>query len=253
MSGVTSRAHDQEVMQLEKSLSKHNGSDVDGLGRSGGVSPEEGAPRAGRRHRRRMTREELAPEAREMIFRAAMLVIGQHGYAGATIERVTKAAGIAQGTFYLYFESRQALFDEILPYFGAQMLDFIRQRVRRSRDILDKEERGFRAFIDYMRSNPGFFRLLTEAKGAAPEAHSKHFEQITKPYVGALRRGLNSANIRHFGDGELEVVAYMLMAAREYLYLRYFERDTNDTGALDTVVRTYMGFVRKGFGLDGSQ
>ena len=44
--------------------------------------------------RRRLSREELAPEAREAILRAAMLVVGKHGYANATIARVTKVAEV---------------------------------------------------------------------------------------------------------------------------------------------------------------
>jgi len=54
---------------------------------------------------------EDTPEARDAIFAAAASVIGEHGYVGATIKRITEQAGIAQGTFYLYFDSRQALFE----------------------------------------------------------------------------------------------------------------------------------------------
>ena len=57
-------------------------------------------------------------------------MIGKHGYVGATIKRITDEAGIAQGTFYLYFESRQALFDTLLPRIGSDMLQFIRDRIQ---------------------------------------------------------------------------------------------------------------------------
>jgi AcrR family transcriptional regulator len=251
MAGTGKHADLLDVLQLQDPSRAHDGGHAEGLGRKNNNAERPAKVEASAHRRRRLTREELAPEARESIFRAAMHVVGNNGYAGTTIERITKTAGIAQGSFYLYFESRQALFDELLPHFGSQMLDFIRQRVTGSQDIFDKEERGFRAFVEYMIANPGFFRLLTEAKGAAPEAHSRHFEHVTKPYVNALRRGLKTADIMHFGDDELEVVAYMLMAAREYLYLRYFESDAGDAASLEAVVRTYMKFVRSGFGRDG--
>lgn len=222
-----------------------------GGSRNDAAKPGEQEPITSTRRRRRLTREELAPEAREALFRAAMEVVGKNGYANTSIARVTNAAGIAQGTFYLYFASRQALFDELLPHLGAQMLDFIRQRVAGARDIFDKEERGFRAFFEYMKANPGFFRVLTEATGAAPQAHARHFEQVTKPYVNALRRGLNAGDIKHFTDDELEAVAYMLMSAREYLYMRYLESGAGDAASLDAVVRIYMKFVSNGFSRDG--
>lgn len=200
------------------------------------------------RRRRRLTREELAPEAREAILRAAMEVVGEHGYANATIARVTNAAGIAQGTFYLYFDSRQALFDELLPDCGQRMLDFIRKRVSGARDIFEKEERGFRAFFEYMKANPAFFRILTEAAGAAPNAHARHFELVTRPYVETLRRAQRAGQMGDFGDGDLEAVAYMLMAAREYLYLRHIKNAKDERSSLEEAVQIYMKFVRRGLG-----
>ena len=36
------------------------------------------------------------------------------GYHDASIVKITEAAGVAQGTFYLYFDSKQAVFDELV-------------------------------------------------------------------------------------------------------------------------------------------
>jgi len=46
---------------------------------------------------------------------------------------------------------------------------------------------------------------------------------------------------------ELEVIAYMLMAVRFYLYLRFVKGDGGDGGRLpEWVTRTYMKFLRGG-------
>ena len=198
------------------------------------------------RQRRRLTREELAPGAREAILRAAMQVVGEHGYANATIARVTRVAGIAQGTFYLYFESRQALLDELLPHCGCDLLEFVRNHVSGAKGIFEKEERGFRAFLTYMQVNPHFFRILTEAAGAAPEAHARHFEFVTSRYVDTLRRALEAGELENVEPSELETVAYMLMAMREYLYLRQLRRGESDQASLDEAVRMYMKFLKGG-------
>lgn len=177
-----------------------------------------------------------------------MQVVGQHGYANATIGRVTKVAGIAQGTFYLYFESRQALLDELLPHCGRELVEFIRARVVGAPDIFVKEERGFRAFLAYMDVNPHFFRILTEAAGAAPAAHARHFEFVTSRYVRSLRRALDAGELGNVEANELETAAYMLMAMREYLYLRHIKRGERDHESLEEVVRMYMKFVTGGLG-----
>lgn len=226
-------------------VSKLSGIDDEGFASiAAGRSDAPGSPR----QRRRLTREELAPGAREAILRAAMQVVGEHGYANASIARVTKVADIAQGTFYLYFESRQALLDELLPHCGRDLLEFIRKHVSGAKGIFEKEERGFRAFLAYMEVNPYFFRILTEAAGAAPDAHAKHFEFVTSRYVDTLYRALDAGELTNVDASELETVAYMLMAMREYLYLRHLKRGESIQSSLEEVVRMYMKFVRGGLG-----
>lgn len=211
------------------------------------VIPSEDVKPAGRgRPRKRQSRDERAGEARETIFRAAAQVVGKHGYADASINRITEAAGIAQGTFYLYFESRQVLFDELLPHVGEDMLHFIRDRVKGAKDVLDMEEKGFRAFFEYLKENPGFFRILNEAEVAAPVAYKTHFKLLTDHYVESLERALKSGEISRFDRSELETLAYVFMSARSYLYLRYVKGSTESTSLPEKVIQTYMKLVRGG-------
>jgi len=55
------------------------------------------------------------PEARpEEILDAAFAVFGETGFAGARIEEVARLAGVSKGTVYLYFDSKQSLFREMV-------------------------------------------------------------------------------------------------------------------------------------------
>jgi AcrR family transcriptional regulator len=58
-------------------------------------------------------------ETRAAILRAAEEVIGAQGYAAAGIADITRAAGIAQGTFYIYFDSKEHVFRELVPKWAA--------------------------------------------------------------------------------------------------------------------------------------
>ncbi len=48
------------------------------------------------------------------ILQAAKLVFAERGYHAASINDIIKRAGIARGTFYLYFSSKDAVFESIL-------------------------------------------------------------------------------------------------------------------------------------------
>lgn len=63
----------------------------------------------------RVRRAKEAREARrEMVLACALRVFAEKGYHATSIADIIEAAGIARGTFYLYFESKRAVFDEIL-------------------------------------------------------------------------------------------------------------------------------------------
>src|SRR5215208_3049991 len=55
------------------------------------------------------------PEARpEEILDAAFVVFGDSGFARAKIDDVARLAGVSKGTVYLYFDSKEALFREMV-------------------------------------------------------------------------------------------------------------------------------------------
>lgn len=184
-------------------------------------------------------------ETRNRIFAAAAKIVGDYGYADASIERITELAGMAKGTFYLYFASRQDLLDQLLPHVGFDLITYLRAEVSGARTFLEVEERGFRAFFSFLTNNPGFFRILNEAEVAAPIAHSRHMALLTEHYVSSLQRSVARGEIKHFSGKELEALAYIFQSARSYLYMRYV-KDGAQRVPPGWVVKTYMKLVRSG-------
>lgn len=192
------------------------------------------------------TRAEKVTLNRRALLRAGAEVVGEHGYEKATVARIVERAGLAHGTFYKHFESQQSMFDELLPNMGKDLLDEVRQLVRGSKDILELEEKGFRGFFDYVVKNPGFYRVLNEAEVAAPTAFDDHISNLARHYTRALKRSKSRNEIRGYEDRELEVIAFVLMAARFYLYLRFSKSSTKAKQIPDWVVTAYMKFITRG-------
>lgn len=196
------------------------------------------------RVRRRLTRAELAPIAREAIFNAAARVVGELGYAEASVARITAAAGIAQGTFYLYFPTRQSLFDELLPHARREMLALVRERVAGARDFFDMEERGIAAFLEYVRRNPGFLRILSEAQAAAPEAWRQHYDDVARRFRRELQQAAAAGQVSPMDEGELHSAVYLMMGARVSLVQRLSRGRPAGDAAARAVVGHYMRMVR---------
>src|SRR5215471_5181250 len=185
-------------------------------------SDRTGAIEVKRPERAKKTRAQKSEEARAALFQAAAEIVGEYGYADASITRITQRANLAQGTFYNYFASRQDIFDELLPVLGAQMMEHIRHRAVGGKTFLEREELAFRAFFSYLKKAPYFLRILNEAEMAAPRAFRQHIANVT--------------------DEEIEAVGYVFMAARGYLALRYAKFGD----VPEHVVSAYMRLVSSG-------
>lgn len=166
---------------------------------------------------RKPTRSERNGEMRRRLFAAAAQVVGELGYSEASVARITALAGVAQGTFYNHFPSRQSLLDELLPALGLEMAQWIQQRTGAIRPERLREVARFRAFFDYLRENPGFLRILNEAEFAAPAAYRQHIAQIAEPYRRMLFRARERGEVGAFSDSEIDAVVHMLLGARSYL------------------------------------
>jgi AcrR family transcriptional regulator len=198
---------------------------------------------------RRGSRLEKSELLRHALLQAAATVVGEVGYANASIAIITAKAGVAQGTFYNYFESRQDILDKLLPTLGEEMLAHIRQCASGGTNYTEIEERIFRGFFSFLGKTPHFSRILNEAESFAPAGHKQHFDNVSKKYLRLFHRSKLEGEFPNYSEAELEVVVFILLAARSYLALRYLGRPAQKSNLPEWVAQTYMKFVR--YGLEG--
>lgn len=194
------------------------------------------------RKKARLTRDEKAQQTYRNLMDAAAKIVGELGYAATSITKVTEVAGVAHGTFYNYFKDRQALFDVLLPYFGQQMTDQITEDLTHVGNGIEREIARFRAYCDYLKSNPGFYRVLYEAEVFAPVAHKAHIQRLSEGYQRALKRAMDAGDFRQMSDDELKTISAILLGARAYVAMQY-----KQTGEVpESAVQAYAGLVRHG-------
>ena len=199
---------------------------------------------------RRGNRVEKSEQLRDALVQAAAAVVGEVGYANASIALITARANVAQGTFYNYFESRQDILDALLPTLGEKMLAHIKECAREGNGFADIERRGFNGFFSFLKKTPHFFRILNEAESFAPTGHKQHFDNIARKYLRLFQRLKRDGEFPNYSEQELEAVIYILMAARSYLALRFVYGKEQNDDLPDWVANTYMRFVR--YGLEGA-
>lgn len=194
------------------------------------------------RKRQRPSREEKAAMTYRRLMDAAAKVVGRDGYAQTSIAKVAGEAGVANGTFYNYFEDRQALLDTLLPYVGREMTDRITADVLKSGAGLEREIARFRSYCDYLAENPGFYRILYEAEVFAPKAHAEHVRRLSEGYRRALDRAVAKGDITGYSGEELDDLIAMFLGARGYIAMRYIK----DGAVPESAIQAYGKLLGRG-------
>ncbi|MGE0211774.1 MAG: TetR/AcrR family transcriptional regulator [Parvibaculaceae bacterium] len=195
---------------------------------------------------RKLTRAEKGKKIKQDLFNAAARVVGEVGYSNAQVSRITAAANVGQGTFYNHFQSRQDLFDQLLPTLGAELLDFIREKAVNAPNAYEREKRSLVAFFEFLKVKPEFYRILYEAEVFAPKAFEAHVQRIASAYVRTLERDAAHGDIMPMDRDALEVLAYTLMGARHYLCMRFARSDGRASDPPQWVIDTYMRLFSEG-------
>jgi AcrR family transcriptional regulator len=197
--------------------------------------------------KRRLTRAEKARETRANLLAAAIEAVGDHGFAGATVARIAEGAGVAHGTFYTYFESRQALLDQLLPDISVELLNHIREKVLEAPDDpIARERARIEGFFEFLRDTPHLFTMLHEGEFHTREGFHRHVEMQTESYLRAMQYEARQGNLRVEDPRELQVVCRMLMASRDYISNHYCMRDGKVVSPPPHVVDSYMNFAVAG-------
>jgi AcrR family transcriptional regulator len=155
---------------------------------------------------------------RARLLEAAERVFADLGYHEASIVKITEAAGVAQGTFYLYFAGKQQIFDELVVDLNHRVRQAMKEASSQGKTRLEAELLGFEAYFAFTAEHPALYRIIRQAEFVSPRMLRYHYERLAEGYVSALREAVASGEI---GAIDPEVTAWALMGAGELIGMRW--------------------------------
>lgn len=181
---------------------------------------------------------------RRALLEAAEEIFAEYGWEAASIVKITERAGASQGTFYRYFVSKQAIFDELVDDLNRRVRRAMAEGASRGRTRTEAERHGFEAFFQFTSEHPALYRVIRQAEFASPPALHRHYERIAAGYRVALAEAMEAGEI---SQGDPEVLAYALMGVGELIGMRWIL--WNDEGTMPPeVLDEVMTFIRRGLG-----
>lgn len=191
----------------------------------------------------RKPRTRRGQETRAALLRAAEEVIGARGFAAAAITDITRAAGIAQGTFYIYFESKEHVFRELVLEMGRLTRKTLSEAVAGAPDRLTAERLGLRAFLEIAATRPTLYNVVLEARFVDPESYDAYFQAFARNYSRNLSAAVEEGAIR---PGDAAIRAWALMGMAVTLGERYGLPGAHDGAARDRVVAEVFDMLEHG-------
>ena len=187
---------------------------------------------------------------RQRLLDAAEEVFASHGWHDASIVRITETAGVSQGTFYLYFESKQELFEELVLDLNRRVRQAMSAGAAEGSTRAERERGGFRGFFRFTAEHPALYRVIRQAEFVAPRLLAEHYRRIATGYVEGLREAMDAGEVV---EADPEVLAYALMAVGEMVGMRWLLWEDHDVVADEVPEHVFdemFGFIARGLGID---
>ncbi|MFJ7411134.1 TetR family transcriptional regulator [Streptomyces sp. NPDC098077] len=99
---------------------------------------------------------------RDMILKAAVRMFARQGFATTRVEDIAKEAGVAKGSVYLHFDSRDALLAAAFEEYRANSRAVIDQALTGPGDGLERLARLVRSVLDLVLAEPELARILID-------------------------------------------------------------------------------------------
>lgn len=181
---------------------------------------------------------------RRRLLEAAELVFAEQGYHEASIVKITERAGIGLGTFYLYFDSKQSIFEALVLDLNRRVRHSMSEAMTGASTRLEAERAGFAGFFRFTAEHPALYRVVREAEFVSPEVLRLHYTRIVDGYEAGLRAAQETGDVDRSLDPE--TTAWALMGMGELIGMRFllWERDADGKppAQLDPVV--FAGMAR---------
>lgn len=178
-------------------------------------------------------RTERGRKSLRKLLDAAALEFGEKGFHDASISGITRRAGMALGSFYTYFDSKDALFRALVNDLSARVGEEAGKALAGGHDALAAERAAFSAFLNFAREHQEIYRIIDEAEFVDPDSFRAHYESAAQRIHERLQRGVASGELRPDLD---EACAWAIMGMNVFLGLKYAvwsdDRETDDIASI---------------------
>ena len=184
------------------------------------------------------------PDKPQQIIDAAVRVFARNGYYNSRVSDIARQAGIASGTIYLYFKTKDEILVTLFREKMARFVARVRREIASEGDAVAKIRRLVALHFQVLQENPELAEVVQVElrqgqkffRGASAHEVSAYFDLIES----VLEAGMAGGQIRR--DVSAKVATKMLFGAMDQLATSWVlgKRKYRLTDAADAVARIFL-------------
>ena len=156
------------------------------------------------------------------ILDAALEEFGEKGFSEGSIVGITSRARVALGTFYTYFDSKEAVFQELVRDMSGQVRDHVAPVLQSASGTLEAEGLALQSFLEFVVTHRQVYRIIDEAEFVDPEGFRKHYVTTAERIAARLQSGKEKGEVvKTESPLATEVEAWAIMGMNVFLGLRF--------------------------------
>ena len=155
---------------------------------------------------------------RRKLLDAAAAEFAENGFHAGSISAITRRAGAALGSFYTYFDSKDAIFRALVSDMSETVRIAAREAIAPHMGPLEIERAALAAFLAFAADHKEIYRIIDESEFVDPESYRRHYETTAARIGERLSAGSAAGEFR---DGMGEAEAWAVMGMNVFLGLRY--------------------------------
>ena len=173
----------------------------------------------------REPRTERGRRTQRAILDAAASEFGEKGFHESSIVSITIRAGVALGSFYTYFESKEALFKALVADMSGRVRDHVAPVLAgNAGGAIEGEGVALEAFLRFAREHKEIYRIIDEAEFVAPEDWRAHYLNTAARILERLQAARTKGEL---GVEPSAVHAWAIMGMNVFLGLRFGVMDAD--------------------------
>ncbi|MDD4730371.1 MAG: TetR/AcrR family transcriptional regulator [Desulfovibrio sp.] len=162
---------------------------------------------------RSKTFENLAPEKQERVLDTAVEEFAQHGFHQASVNRMVKQLGIAKGSLFKYFGSKEGLFQHVFEH----AVDLFKGPLKAARnaegDTFDRLRLSLMAGLEFVQQHPRLYRIYLKVLFQENVPFREPFLQQVRGYSAKFLRPLLEDGMRRGelrADLDLDMAVFLI-------------------------------------------